>query len=211
MNLIKECAMKKRLRWSSLLTVIGLVACVTINIYFPAAAAEKAADKIIEDVWEQDATTPPVAPSPPAEQEGASFPPPFVWGRILDFLITPVAAAEPNLDISSPVVKRITVSMERRYRELKPYFQSGAIGLTHDGLVAIRKAQEISLKDRTQVNQLLAAENNDRNALYREIARANGHPEWEVQLRETFARRWIQKAPSGWWYQDTQGRWAQKR
>ncbi len=26
--------------------------CVTINIYFPAAAAEKAADKIIEDVWQ---------------------------------------------------------------------------------------------------------------------------------------------------------------
>lgn len=32
-------------------TVI-LPACVTINIYFPAAAAEKAADKIIDDVWQ---------------------------------------------------------------------------------------------------------------------------------------------------------------
>lgn len=29
-----------------------LPACVTINIYFPEAAAEKAADKIIEDVWQ---------------------------------------------------------------------------------------------------------------------------------------------------------------
>ncbi|PKO46086.1 MAG: hypothetical protein CVU29_06965 [Betaproteobacteria bacterium HGW-Betaproteobacteria-22] len=29
-----------------------LPACVTINIYFPAAAAEKAADKIIDDVWQ---------------------------------------------------------------------------------------------------------------------------------------------------------------
>jgi hypothetical protein len=29
-----------------------LVACVTINIYFPAAAADKAADKIIDDVWQ---------------------------------------------------------------------------------------------------------------------------------------------------------------
>lgn len=25
--------------------------CVTINIYFPAAAAESAADKIIDEVW----------------------------------------------------------------------------------------------------------------------------------------------------------------
>ena len=26
--------------------------CVTINIYFPAAAAEQAADKIIDEVWQ---------------------------------------------------------------------------------------------------------------------------------------------------------------
>ncbi len=36
--------------------VLGLAAilpaCVTINIYFPAAAAEKAADKIIDEVWQ---------------------------------------------------------------------------------------------------------------------------------------------------------------
>ena len=31
---------------------IALPACVTINIYFPAAAAEKAADKIIDEVWQ---------------------------------------------------------------------------------------------------------------------------------------------------------------
>lgn len=38
----------------SLIAVSALVlsACVTINIYFPAAAAEKAADKIIDDVWQ---------------------------------------------------------------------------------------------------------------------------------------------------------------
>lgn len=30
----------------------ALSACVTINIYFPAAAAEKAADKIIDEVWQ---------------------------------------------------------------------------------------------------------------------------------------------------------------
>jgi hypothetical protein len=33
-------------------TSVFLVSCVTINIYFPAAAAEKAADKIIEEVWQ---------------------------------------------------------------------------------------------------------------------------------------------------------------
>lgn len=39
-------------RWSPVLAALGLSACVTINIYFPAAAAEKAADKIIDEVWQ---------------------------------------------------------------------------------------------------------------------------------------------------------------
>ena len=37
---------------SVVLLGILLSACVTINIYFPAAAAEKAADKIIDEVWQ---------------------------------------------------------------------------------------------------------------------------------------------------------------
>ncbi|RFC39190.1 MAG: hypothetical protein DID90_2727552448 [Candidatus Nitrotoga sp. LAW] len=47
--------------WTVLpLAGMALSACVTINIYFPAAAAEKAADKIIDEVWQTDksATTP---------------------------------------------------------------------------------------------------------------------------------------------------------
>ncbi|MCB6184797.1 hypothetical protein LIN78_14715 [Leeia sp. TBRC 13508] len=32
------------------LLAMSLAGCVTINIYFPAAAAEKAADKIIDEV-----------------------------------------------------------------------------------------------------------------------------------------------------------------
>ena len=37
--------------------------CVTINIYFPAAAAEKAADKIIDEVWQLKKPAEPAAPS----------------------------------------------------------------------------------------------------------------------------------------------------
>lgn len=31
---------------------VAVGGCVTINIYFPAAAAEKAADRIIDEVWQ---------------------------------------------------------------------------------------------------------------------------------------------------------------
>ena len=44
-----------------------LAACVTINIYFPAAAADKAADKIIDDVWQlKNGQSKDAAPSPDA-------------------------------------------------------------------------------------------------------------------------------------------------
>ncbi|WP_143001339.1 hypothetical protein [Methylophilus rhizosphaerae] len=47
---------------------VGLTACVTINIYFPAAAAEKAADKVIDEIWQipagqAPATDPQAAPA----------------------------------------------------------------------------------------------------------------------------------------------------
>ncbi|HLW05704.1 MAG TPA: hypothetical protein VKY38_09025 [Azoarcus sp.] len=33
-------------------TALAVAGCVTINIYFPAAAAERAADRIIDEVWQ---------------------------------------------------------------------------------------------------------------------------------------------------------------
>ena len=42
------------------------------------------------------------------------------------------------------------------------------------------------------------------------IAKANGHPEWEPDVRNTFARTWIEEAATGWWYQNAAGKWQQK-
>lgn len=50
------------MRWISLpAAALLLSACVTINIYFPAAAAEKAADKIIDEVWQLQKQAEPAA------------------------------------------------------------------------------------------------------------------------------------------------------
>ena len=37
---------------SAALASLVLAGCVTINIYFPAAAAERAADRIIDEIWQ---------------------------------------------------------------------------------------------------------------------------------------------------------------
>jgi len=124
-------------------------------------------------------------------------------------LVTPVFAAA-NLEINTPAVSRLQASMQSRYQRLSRYFASGAVGLTHNGLVALRAASQVPLPQRQQVSALVSAENQDRRALYREIARANGHPEWEAEIQATFAQRWISKAPAGWWYQSPGGAWRRK-
>jgi uncharacterized protein len=205
------------LRWVSLQLAaccLALSACVTINVYFPAAAAEKAADKIIEDVWGATGGTAKPAAKPGEKQSAVleSTPASRVLlaavGSVLDFIVPP-AHAQADLNISTPAVRQLTQSMETRFPELKKYYDSGAIGLTADGLVEVRDQNLVPLPERNAVRKLVAAENADRVNLYREIATANGHPEWEVDIRKTFAERWISKASSGWYYHDASG-WKQK-
>ncbi|MDX1514534.1 MAG: YdbL family protein [Gammaproteobacteria bacterium] len=124
-------------------------------------------------------------------------------------MVLPAARAQANVDVSTPAINAITNSMQARHQQLRPFYDSGAVGLTRDGLIAVRDPKAVSLKDRQTVNALVAEDNRDRNALYREVARANGHPEWEPEIRATFARRWVQKAHPGWWYESASG-WQQK-
>ena len=182
-------------------------ACVTINVYFPAAAAEQAADKIIEEVWGEGADKPAADQSSGAGSfvDGASR----ISQLIIDWLIPAAHAQQANLDISSPAIGKIQASLKARHAKLLPYYNSGAVGLTDDGLVAVRDAKAIPLSARKTVNQLVADDNRDRLALYREIAAANGRPEWEAQIRQTFARRWIDLAQSGWYYRSG-GSWKAK-
>jgi uncharacterized protein YdbL (DUF1318 family) len=188
---------------------LALAACVTINVYFPAAAAEKAADRIIEDIWGQEKA------APPAGNEQSSVGPPArdlvaaALQGVLDFVV-PVAHAQADIDVSSPAIRALTASMKARAGDLEPFFTSGAIGLTSDGLVEIRDANSVALADRNRLRKLVSDDNADRSSLYREIATANEHPEWEADIRSTFAERWIANARSGWYYKKAGGTWTQK-
>jgi len=120
------------------------------------------------------------------------------------------AWAQANLEVNTPAVAALQSSMQKRFAELQPLYANGAVGLTRDGFVALRDANAVPLAQRQQVNGLVAAENQDRSALYREIARANSKPEWENDIRTTFAQRWIDKAQGGWYYQNNAGAWTRK-
>jgi uncharacterized protein len=120
-----------------------------------------------------------------------------------------VGAAEPNLDVDSPAIAAIKASMTARHTQLLPHYINGAVGLTKDGFIAVKDATAVPLKDRGSIAGLVAAENTDRAKLYKEIAAGNGHPEWQNDIQNTFAGRWIDKAQAGWFYQKGDG-WAKK-
>ena len=188
---------------TTLALTLLLTACVTINIYFPSAEAEEAAGRIVDDIL--DKTEPPEGDKGGSLDRGDSG----IGGRLLDFMIPAAHAAQPDFTINTPKIRKLRASMKKRHKSLAAYYANGSIGFSQDASVSIRSATTIPLKERNKVKKLVSAENSDRKALYKAIADANGHPEWEPQVRATFARTWVEKASSGWWYQSN-GAWRQK-
>ena len=195
----------------SLLLLLLVTACVTINVYFPAEAAVKAADRIILDVYGENpdgkSEEQPAEKEPTSWQQDAPAPTPLAL-RALNWLVAP-AQAEADISIDTPAIRQLMARMEQRHRQLAPHYTSGAVGMTTDGRITLRDQKLVPLKDRNAVKSLVSQENRDRDALYTEIARANGHPEWESEIRQTFAKRWVANARSGWYYMDG-GSWKQK-
>jgi uncharacterized protein YdbL (DUF1318 family) len=195
------------MRKISVLSALLLTACVTINIYFPAAAAEKAADEIIKDI--QKNTPQQTEPKPKASLPDWQVSVYQMIDTAINAVVSPAQAAEADLAIDSAEIRQVRSAMEARFGSLQPLYAAGFIGIQADGLLAVRDAGSVPLKDRNQVNKLVSAENTDRQNLYQAIANANGHPEWVAQIKSTFAGRWVSNAQSGWWYQSS-GNWKQK-
>ena len=176
---------------------LWLVGCVTINIYFPEAEAQEAADRIIDEVRgagsgdEQTSAVPELVPLDELVAFGA---------RLFDIVIPTAIAAPPDFDARSPASRAIEQSLKARFPAIKPFLDSGAVGLTAAGLLEIRDRNAVPLAQRNGLRQLVTEQNTDWEALYKEIARINGHPEWVDQIRKVFAARWIAKARRLWHY-----------
>ncbi|MDC9727772.1 MAG: DUF1318 domain-containing protein [Methyloprofundus sp.] len=189
----------------SVASVLLLTACVTINIYFPAAATEKVADEIIQGIQQEE------------EKDQSSNQLPALlpqWQvslyRVVDNTLSIFIAsahAEANLSVNNSEIRQIRARMKARFSSLAPYYRSGLIAINSNGLLSSRG--QAPLKERNTIKKLITAENADRNNLYQAIANANGHPEWHAQIKATFSRSWVKHAQSGWWYQDG-ATWKQK-
>ncbi len=188
--------------------VFMLTACVTVNIYFPAAAVQRAADKIVEETWgEQGKEGVKEAPKQ-APKSGSS-----IAAKVYASagFAREAFAQEADINVSNPAIRALKESIRTRSDSIKPFMDKGNVGISRDGLLVVRTTEGLNLKQRAEVQQLVEAENRDRDALYAEIAKANNIPREKVgDIKRIFAKSWIDQARSGWWIQDGQGNWQKK-
>ena len=182
--------------------VFFVSACVTVNIYFPAAAVERAADQIVKETWGEPGKTPP-------KPQSRAFEIPF---RVMSLgFVGEAQAQEADINVSNPAIRALKESIKARSDTIKPFMDRGNIGIARDGLLAIRTTDGLNLKERAETKQLVDAENRDRETLYSEIAKANNISQDSIpKIKAIFAKSWIEQARPGWWIQDSQGSWKRK-
>jgi uncharacterized protein YdbL (DUF1318 family) len=192
------------LRKISFPLIFFLSACVTVNIYFPAAAVERAADQIVKETWG--------GPEEPVKKEEprSSLMRPTTVARLFVF-VGEASAQEADINVSNPAIRALKDSIKNRSGSIKPFMDRGNVGITRDGVLTVRTTEGLNLKERAEVQQLVDAENRDREALYLEIAKANNIAQESVpKIKTIFAKSWIEQAQPGWWIQDPQGNWKRK-
>lgn len=117
----------------------------------------------------------------------------------LDFLqpIRPVYAEA--LNTASARVEQIAKKMKGRHEELKALKGRGGVGENNRGLVELARPEVHSdAEDRNVAQRLVAAENEDRKALYLEIARLNKESNLKIgTLEAVYAKQRIQRAKPG--------------
>ena len=173
--------MKKngRTRWIVLFCLLGfVVACVTINIYFPAEKVESVADEIVKDVRGSNQT--------PSKGDKTSQ-----WRLRILALLDSSAWAEEVTSVSNPTIRALKEKLKSNYQQMKPYYQKGMVKEGNDGYVSAEGTGGLNLKEKRELNSLIDAENQYRRQLYEEVARAlKIDPSLVNRVAETFAKEW---------------------
>ncbi|MGR3319265.1 MAG: YdbL family protein [Candidatus Anammoxibacter sp.] len=205
--------MKKQINKFIVSTLIGIcvISCatITVNIYFPAEAVEKAAEEIINEIESGDESETEIDKNNlqsyfPINTFG------YVWSNLIAY--NSIAYAdEIDLNLTSPAIRKVINAMKSRNAKIKSFKNSGAIGENADGLLAIRDLSNLAGEEIRTVKRLLKADNNDRKTLYNELATANKITLSGVdRISKVFAKTRKAKLKKGQWYKDKEGNWEQK-
>ena len=123
------------------------------------------------------------------------------------------AAQEPNLNVNTPAVRTLKETMDARAATLVKFKDAGQVGEGRDGLLAIRTMDGLGLGDKKSLEDLIAAENADRRALYKEILTANGLTEADAGrvMAQAARARYAAAAPSHYVQNMQNGGWVLKQ
>ena len=173
-----------------------ITACVTVNIYFPAAEVQKAAEEIARDVRKN------AEEQAPGQQS---------WFNINLNLVAVANAQESALTVSNATIRQLKAAMKARFPKLRPFMERGVIGESFDGMLVIKDASSLNLRERAIVKRLVEAENRDRKSLYNAVASALHVPASEIhRVQQIFAKEWQKTAPKGTWIEVSPGKWQRK-
>lgn len=189
---------------------ITTCARITVNVYFPAAEIRDAAAQIEQEVRRDGKVDPP--PENPANQKRQGS---FRWPstRTVHVAFTPLdaMAQSPDINITTPAIRRLIASRKQRYSSLVPLLQQCVLGENNRGLLDLHSRQGVSLQDQARAKALLEQENRDRQQLYQELATANHLPANRLgEIASIFATVNRQEARSGWCIQNDNGSWEKR-
>jgi len=201
-----------------LIGALALVACITINVYFPEAAIKDLSEQIEDQVERQaagetgDEAPASQDPPPQARRSNATG---DVMMAVLSLGAT-VAWAEdevPAPEITNPAIRKIIDSRAQRLDAVNRFKASGVVGENNTALLEIRDLDLVDgLRERAEVQRLVKAENSDRDQLFREIAAAKDVDLSQLpKIQQTYAQTLREKARPGAWIQLPDGEWVKKK
>lgn len=184
--------------------LLCVVACVTVNIYFPAAEVKQAAETIVEDVY-AGGTESPGTMEPATPDDSSSLEVLLAW-------LTPGNAwAQSASTVSNASIRKLKEQITRNHGQLGTYYEQGAVGISSQGLLEIRETKGLPLPEVAKLKRLIAADNQVRQQLYREVAAALSIDPGQIdKVQRVFAEEWQSKAPKGYLIQDASGAWRRK-
>jgi hypothetical protein len=216
------------LKWL-LAGIFGLLtacAIITVNVYFPEKAVKEAYKSLDDMLLKNGADKPPAADVPPGGEPAAPVEKPQsrLFNGLSTFSFVGVAQAAENYadDLAvelagMPEVLKAYDEMSRRLPRLTVLFDSGAVGLTSQGLIMVREKSKTNAQD----DGLISAENQSRKTVVNSMAKAilkitkvqESKPALDQVLGKaaaTYAETKRDAAKPGWWYQLPNNRWLQK-
>ncbi|TIH13260.1 DUF1318 domain-containing protein [Marinifilum sp. JC120] len=194
--------LKKTAQVLTFLSLLSFVACVTVNIYFPAAKVERAAEDIVEDVYGTDTKQ--------QNKDDQSALETFLAIMAPQAAHAQVSKSEINKS-SNSAIRGLKNTIANDHKKLIPYYNSGNIGINNEGYVQIINKDGLNIKQTAALRRLVSQDNDTRDQLYTEVAASMNIAGSEIgKVKAIFAEKWQEGAPSGWFIQSQSGKWQRK-